>query len=228
MGRLSATNLTEVSAGSLRRVRLLKMEYPSGTLYLADRAVPGLTYGGQTYIGDGTVIDIGDITETTELAATPFRLRLSAGNTTLATRFRDDDWMFSLVEFAEGYLTPDDVWVDTPESYGSFYMVGGTQAAGVIEQYCESIAIDLDRMSLVTPSDADQKLRYSGDTYYTNVPALDDKEVEWGGKRANARQFPGYGGGNGAGIGSYITGIPGDAIVNNDIAATASPRVHTT
>lgn len=225
MGRLSATNATEVNAASLRVVRLVKLAFPSGTLYLADTAAPGLTYSSQTYTGDGTLLELGDIEEHTDSTASALRIRLSAGNSTLASRFSTDDWQYSAVEVAIGFLNEAGAFVDTPEPLGSWYMGNGAWSAGVIELYCENAAIDLERVSLVTPSDADQQLRYTGDTFFTNVAALEDKEVEWGGRRMNGRNVVGYGGGNGGGIGSYVTGIPGDAIVNNDLAATASPRV---
>lgn len=222
MGRLSALNLAEVNAAGLRRIRLVKLAYPGQTFYLADQAAPGITYDGQTYTGDGTLIDQGDFTEKMDLSMSPLRLRLSAGNSALKTAFLAGDWHRSLVEIVWGFLNANGTLVDTAESLGTWYMSGGGVVANVIEQYCESLAIDFARTSLITPSDSDQQLVHSGDTFFTNVPALEEMEIAWGGRVMQARSRGG--GGNGAGIGSYLTGLPGDAIVNNGIAATTSGR----
>lgn len=213
MGRLSATNATEVNAASLRRVLLVSLAYPSGTLYLADQTAPGLTYGGQTYVGDGTLIDCGDVAEKSDLTPSALRLRLSASNLTLLARFRDDNWHRSLVQFAVGFLDANGVFVDTPASLGSWYMSGGGMANSVIEQYCESFAVDLYRPSLLTPSDADQKVRYPGDTFFTNVPALEEKEIEWGGRRQTARSTNAGGVPIATGFGG-VFGLYGSGAVN--------------
>lgn len=202
MGRLAASNLTEVQAASLRPVILVRLDFPSGELFLTDVRAPGLTYGGDTYTCDGTLQGISPISERADGKVANCEVLLSYANATVLAAARDDKFHYSEAEIAFGFLSAaTNTFVTTPDSLGNWYMssaeidTGGT----LVRLTLEPTIIDLRQASLITSSDADQQKRYSGDTFFKHTAALDEKQIQWGGDHLVVRT---RGGGGAAGGGT--------------------------
>lgn len=198
MGRLSSANYAQANAAALTPVHFLRIVFPSTTFRLHDFNGGPLTYGGASYVCDGTLLSIGAVHERADGKVGQLQVSLSAGNATLCRVFRDDDWHYAIVEVALGFLR-DGVLVAEPQSFGSWYLSTGewSDDSELINLTCEPVSILFLRQSLVTATNADQQRRYSGDTIFTHVAALDEKEIEWGGSRISVKSGAGSTGGLG-------------------------------
>lgn len=219
MGRLAASNLTEVQAASLRPVTLVRLDFPSGELFLTDVRAPGLTYGGDTYTCDGTLLGISPLSERADGKVGNCELLLSYANATVLAACRDDKFHYAVVEIALGFLSAaTNTFVTTPDSLGNWYMSAAEIDTGgaTVRLTIEPTIIDLRQASLITSSDADQQKRYSGDTFFKHTAALDEKRIEWGGTRAIVHVGGGGGGGGGVLVYGYVSDTEHNAANNRD------------
>lgn len=189
--------LTEIDAGRLMPVNFVRLAYPSATFRLHDFAGVTLDLDGEDYVGDGTLLGFDSLSERADGKVGGLTIGLSAANETLKAAFRDDKWHFKHAQLSLGLLQPDYSFIDTPISFGTSYMSTGewsTEGAS-ISQVCEPVTNDLRRVAVFMSSDADQQSRYPDDTIFTHTSAMDEIEVNWGGRSFIFRDNAGRGGG---------------------------------
>ena len=143
--------------------------------------VGDLSANGNTYSGVGDLLGIGNLEEAAELKASGLSLTLSGVPDTLLTAAlaheysgRDAKVYFgvdgnsNLIEVYTGFM--DTMTIDdTPE-------------AATITLTIENRLIDLERTNAFRYTQESHGSLYSGDTFFSYVQDLQDKEVEWGPK----------------------------------------------
>ncbi len=179
MARLTSTLAALAAGASVSPVILVRLAFPSGTLYLADQ---NCSYGGNTYSADGTLQNISPIIERADSKVGGLTITLAA-TSAVRTAIVGDALQFADAQILLGFLSSGTL--SDAESLGTFLMSHAEYdiTSGTVGLICEPVAIRLLRANMVMASNADQQKRYSGDTFFTHTAALDEKEIEWGGVR---------------------------------------------
>lgn len=206
MGRLSGTLASAVAGGNPRPIGLVRLDLPTASFYLAERQVPALTYNGDTYVGDGTLLGVSPIGERADGRFQGVTINLAATDelldVVLANRIR-----YSPAEIAWAFVDENDELLDPPESLGAFlvstYQLDAEARSLAVQ--IESVAIRLKRTNVVLGAHNDQQGRYPGDTIFKFTPIIDGKEFAWGGLVVQQ----GGGGGIGGMGGSQVI-LPGN------------------
>lgn len=182
MGRLSSTLAAVVAGQAVAPVILVRLAFPSGTLYLSDGPYP-VSYGGYTYTNDGTLQTITPIHERTDSKVGGVTIGLAA-TSAVRTAIVSDAFQFAEAQIVWGFLSNGSL-LDS-ESLGTFLMSTAQYdiGSGSVGLVCEPVAIRLLRANMVMASKADQDKRYSGDTGFDFTAAMDELELEWGGARS--------------------------------------------
>ena len=138
-----------------------------------------LSANSNTYLGAGDLMGISELQEAAELKATGCTLTFSGINSSILTSAlsyeysgRDAKIYFgvngnsNLVEVFTGYMDTMSI-EDQPDS-------------STITLTIENRLIDLERTNVFRYTQESHATLYSGDTFFSYVQDLQDKEVEWG------------------------------------------------
>jgi hypothetical protein len=182
MGRLTATNRSALDLQHVRLVHLVSLAFPGVTFRFCDWSGIELTYDSQVYVGDSTLLSFDSVSERTDGKVASMVIQLSAANAALLAAFNAGGWHYHRAEIIVGLLSSSYQFVDTPESLGPWYMSTGEldYEQGVLGIVTEPVANDLRRKKLLTSSDADQQLRYPGDTLFRFTPQMEERVFAWG------------------------------------------------
>lgn len=207
--------VTAVESAHVRPLMFAMLDFDSGTLYLHD-GIGTHTWGGHDWLGLG---DFGgvDLIEEGE-RATPYavQLRLSGIDSSIATEALGESYYLREVQLYIGFLDAGNVLVDDPDVIWSGRMdvmdiQAGTQSAIILT--CESYLARMDRINGNLFSDSELQSNYSGDTFLTYLPRMQELKLIWAETRAgsmgNDRSISGRHGG--------IGGIPGGIYIGRPL-----------
>ena len=183
---IGSTFSTQLSSGQLRPFYAVKMNFSSGTLFLAT-TYADLTIDSQTYIGSGNILNISPITETADTRATGIQIILNGLDSSILSAGLNDDVQGMSVNLYFGVLTTTanaDAIVDTPYQIFSGFIDSMVLEEGgenstltfTVENKLVTLEIPVDRRY----TDQDQQNLYTGDKGCGFVTSLQDKSVAWG------------------------------------------------
>lgn len=186
---LITANRNAASADSVVMVDLIAIAFPAplGTLRLASGDTD-VTFGGNTYVADGTLGEAGAAEETTDLKPRTLKLTLSGARANLIAALRAGTWQYVRADGWLGFLNantgalvadPYPIAQDLRASTASIVLDRG-RATVTLE--VEGRELALARDSAVLATHATQLRRYAGDTGLSLVAAIVDKKVQWGGR----------------------------------------------
>tara|TARA_R110001606_G_scaffold262319_1_gene410968 strand:- start:102 stop:662 length:561 start_codon:yes stop_codon:yes gene_type:complete len=179
---LSTNNSNVLDDEVLRPIYFLKLEFPSGNVFLnsSDRDI---TWGGNSYIGSGTIGTLSDIEETAELQANGIKLTLSGIPSTYVSIALTTEYQGSTATEYLGFLNNDYVLVDDP----FIIFVGKVDTMSIslsdtatIELEIENRLIDWERPRISRFTNEEQQNLYSGDKGLEFVDSVAEKELFWG------------------------------------------------
>ena len=179
---LSTNNSNVLDDEVLRPIYFLKLEFPSGNVFLnsSDRDI---TWGGNSYIGSGTIGTLSDIEETAELQANGIKLTLSGIPSTYVSIALTTEYQGSTATEYLGFLNNDYVLVDDP----FIIFVGKVDTMSIslsdtatIELEIENRLIDWERPRISRFTNEEQQNLYSGDKGFEFVDSVAEKELFWG------------------------------------------------
>ena len=179
---LSTNNSNVLNDDVLRPIYFLKLEFPSGNVFLnsSDRDI---TWGGNSYIGSGTIGTLSDIEETAELQANGIKLTLSGIPSTYVSIALTTEYQGSTATEYLGFLNNDYVLVDDP----FIIFVGKVDTMSIslsdtatIELEIENRLVDWERPKISRFTNEEQQNLYSGDKGLEFVDSVAEKEVFWG------------------------------------------------
>lgn len=179
---LDATLVAEISKIVFRPAVLAQLTFRSETSY-AWSGIGPLVWDGNTYLGMGSLADIGAISEGTEVAAAGTTLSLSGIDSSLLAECMGDIQVGA----------PAKVWFAAVGSDGSViapYLAFSGEIdksnidygpeTSTITVALESRLTDLQRATLKRYTTADQHILYPDDTAFNWVEILNDISLKWG------------------------------------------------
>lgn len=170
----------------LHPILLIEAYFDSGTMRLWN-GIGDLSYGGETYYGAGSLIAVSQITETRNIEARGATLSLSGIPTTFLSLALSEDYQDRKVVQRLALLDDTGAIIADPYTIFSGKMDvmqitdGGDTATIVVSAENDLIALKRPNERRRTPED--QKLKYTGDTFFDGVAKLQDAEIVWGGKQ---------------------------------------------
>jgi hypothetical protein len=183
---LTAGVITEITAGNLRPIILVAMQFSSGWVYLWS-GTGTLSWNGQSWTGTGYLGKMEALTETQEVEAQGVRFSLSGVPNSLLTSALQEVRQGNPVIVYQGFLTAADAVVSSPYQAWAGRMdsceieEGGETST--IYLIAESRLIDLKRSRERRFTHDDQQIDFSGDLGFEFVPAIQEKNVIWGGSQ---------------------------------------------
>lgn len=172
-----------VTAGTVRPVFLITGEFDSGTIRFWN-GVGTLTYGGNNYTGAGNLLKISEIVENQKIEARGASFELSGIPSTNIALALTEEYQGRTVTQTFAPLDVNGVPVADP-----FLIFSGEADVMSIEEgrnsaslrlTAESDLIGLTRLNERRHTPEDQKLTYSGDTFFDQVASLQSKDLVWG------------------------------------------------
>ena len=175
--------IAELASGQVRPAIFFEAQFPSGFLRLWS-GLGSITWGGQTWVGAGTLMGIGAIEESADVVATGTTISLSGIPTDLVS--------LCLADARQGM--PGKVWIGFMSAAGAVIadpilafagrldvpsIMDGAERCEIQITY-ESRLIDLNRSREWRYTHESQQQFSAGDRGFEYVSALQDKELRWG------------------------------------------------
>ena len=165
-----------------------------------------ITFGGSTYEGAGSLLNISNIDDTMELKSTNITISLAGMNETVLNLALSESYQNRNITVFMGYLMGG-----TREVMGTLVLFKGRMQkmsifdnpqGSTIQLEAENRLIDLERPSNLRFTKESQKYIDSTDTSFNLVASLQDKEIVWG--KASSTGGGSTGGGSTGGMNRHM------------------------
>ncbi len=165
-----------------------------------------ITFGGSTYEGAGSLLNISNIDDTMELKSTNITISLAGMNETVLNLALSESYQNRNITVFMGYLMGG-----TREVMGTLVLFKGRMQkmsifdnpqGSTIQLEAENRLIDLERPSNLRFTKESQKYIDSTDTSFNLVASLQDKEIVWG--KASSTGGGSTGGGSSGGMNRHM------------------------
>jgi len=175
----------EITSTHVRPIYLAQFVFDSETLRFWNGTAP-FDYDGDTYTGAGNLLKFDEIEETQKIEARGMKFNLSGIPSALIAIALGEEYQDRAVTIDLAFLDADGAIIADPYRFFSgkadvMSITDGAETA-TISLTAESDIIALLRVNERRRTPEDQKLTYSGDTFFDTVAALQSKEIIWGGK----------------------------------------------
>ena len=179
---LSTNNSNVLNDEVLKPIFFLKLEFPSGTLYL-NSTERNVTWGGNQYLGAGNISSVSDIEETSELQANGVNFQITGIPSTyisvaLTTEYQGSNATEYLGFFNNAYGLVDDPFIIFVGKVDT--MAISLSNTATIELDIENRLIDWERPRISRFTNEEQQNLYSGDKGLEFVDSVAEKELFWG------------------------------------------------
>lgn len=158
----------------------VEMDLDSGSIFMWS-GVGDLTFGGNTYAGVGTLVNIGQIEEVSELSARGASITLNGIPSTMLSMALTEKYQGRKAFIRFGVIT--DSGAEVLEVFSGFLdqmnINEGSETCS-ISVTIESKLIDLERPRVSRYNSATQKAIYPDDLGFDFVESLQDKQFTWG------------------------------------------------
>jgi hypothetical protein len=199
MRDLSTEMQAVATADVIRPILLVECDFDSGDLNLWN-GVGNLTYGGKTYVGAGTLLNVSSVQETVDLKANGLTVTLSGISGALVDQAKTEDYQGRSLVVKLGAMDESNDVIASPEVMFAGFMdtmkITETGETSSITVNVENKLIAFERAKVRRFTDADQKIDHPTDKGFEFVTSIQEKEIVWG-KTQTA---------SGSGVGSPFTG----------------------
>ena len=172
-----------VTADLVRPILLVQCAFDSGNLNLWN-GIGDLTVDSVDYVGTGTLLQIGDIQETTQLSANGITVSLSGILPSLVQKARDENYQGRELKVLLGAMDATNNVISSPTVIFSGFMdtmtinEGGETSS--IQVTVENRLIEFERSRVRRYTAEDQKIDYPNDKGLEFVAEMAEKEIVWG------------------------------------------------
>lgn len=195
---LSSAMESAVEADVVRPIVLVTCAFDSGDLNLWN-GIGTLTVSSVDYVGAGTLLNIGEIAESSELQANGITVTLSGITDPLLAKARDEDYQGRELTVKLGAMDASNGVITSPVTVFSGFMdtmvINDSSETATIQVNVENRLIEFERTRIRRYTAEDQKIDYPNDKGLEFVAEMQEKEIAWG------RSFVSSGGGGGGGGG---------------------------
>lgn len=192
---MSSGMQTAVEADLVRPIILVSCAFDSGDLNIWN-GIGDLTVNFVDYVGAGTLLNIGEIAESSELQANGITVTLSGITDPLLAKARDEDYQGRELTVKMGAMDAANAVITDPITVFSGFMdtmvINDSAETATIQVNVENRLIEFERTRVRRYTAEDQKIDYPTDKGLEFVAEMSEKEIIWG------RSTPvagGYGGG---------------------------------
>jgi hypothetical protein len=184
MARTLGTNFeAELAAGEVQPFFAVLMEFDGGDMRVWN-GYGDITIDGETYVGSADFLNLGEITETSEVQAAGVSVALTGLDSSLVATALDEAYQGRPLKIFFGFLDNTGTIIDTPYTIFSGRMdvmtIEDAGATANINVTAESRLIDLDRSRARRFTSEDQKIDYPNDKGLEMVASLQDTVIIWG------------------------------------------------
>lgn len=187
-----------MTAEVVRPILFVECDFDTAPLYLWN-GVGNLAYDSKTYIGAGTLLNVGAIGESSELTANGTTVTLSGIGSALTQVARDEDYQGREIIIKLGAMNETgDVIADPVILFSGFMDVMTINEGGELSSIAvtaENRLIAFDRSKIRRYTDQDQKIDYPNDKGFEFVSSIQQMDIKWGKPNQS-------GGGSGSGGGT--------------------------
>ena len=180
---LGASTATEVASDYVRPALFVHCNFDSGDLNLWT-GMGSIIAGGRTYTGVGTLLDISDIQESTNLAANGIKVTLSGVLSSLISIARDEDYQGRKLEVLFAAINDTGDLINNPIIMFSGFMdtmtINDGGETATITLSVENRLIEFERTRVRRYTAEDQQIDHPGDLGLEFVADLEEKEIVWG------------------------------------------------
>ncbi len=196
---LSSAMESAVEANLVRPIVLVTCAFDSGDLNLWN-GIGNLTVNSVDYVGAGTLLNIGEIAESSELQANGITVTLSGITDPLLAKARDEDYQGRELNVKLGAMDAVNDVISNPVTVFSGFMdvmtINDAGETATIQVSVENRLIEFERTRIRRYTAEDQKIDYPNDKGLEFVAEMAEKEIVWG------RAIVGSGGGAAPGQGN--------------------------
>ena len=196
---LTSSMQTAVTADLVRPIILVECVFDSGDLNLWN-GIGTLTVSSVDYVGAGTLLNIGEIAESSELQANGINVTLSGITDPLLSKARDEDYQGRELTVKLGAMDSSNGVISDPVIVFSGFMdtmvINDSAETATIQIAVENRLIEFERTRIRRYTAEDQKIDYPNDKGLEFVAELSEKEIVWG----RSQVISGGDGGDGGGI----------------------------
>ena len=191
---MSSSMESAVEADLVRPIVLVTCAFDSGDLNLWN-GIGALTVNSVDYVGAGTLLNIGEIAESSELQANGITVTLSGITDPLLAKARDEDYQGRELTVKLGAMDAANAVITNPITVFSGFMdtmvINDSSETATIQVNVENRLIEFERTRIRRYTAEDQKIDYPTDKGLEFVAEMAEKEIVWG------RSLVGSGGGSG-------------------------------
>jgi hypothetical protein len=172
-----------VTADLVRPIILVQCAFDSGNLNLWN-GVGNLTVSSVDYVGAGTLLAIGEISETSELQANGITVTLSGITDPLLAKARDEDYQGRELKVLLGAMDSSNGVISTPVNVFSGFMdtmvINDSSETATIQIAVENRLIGFERTRVRRYTAEDQLIDFPNDKGLEFVADMAEKEIVWG------------------------------------------------
>jgi len=180
---LSSAMESAVEADLVRPIVLVTCAFDSGDLNLWN-GIGDLTVSGVDYVGAGTLLNIGEIAESSELQANGITVTLSGITDPLLAKARDEDYQGRELTVKLGAMDAANAVITNPITVFSGFMdtmvINDSSETATIQVAVENRLIEFERTRIRRYTAEDQKIDYPNDKGLEFVAEMAEKEIVWG------------------------------------------------
>lgn len=183
MRNLDPTLLAAMESGFIMPVFFAMLTFRTSTRYVWTGA-GSISFNGQTYLGIGSLGQVGGVNEGVQVKAEGTSVTLSGIDPALLNECMTDIQLGAPATLWFGLMTNTRLLIGTPYKLFSGSIDKPTVSVGAatisITLNLESRLIDLSRPSNFRYTTADQHIAYPNDSAFTWVEILNDQALIWG------------------------------------------------
>ena len=172
-----------VTADLVRPIVLVQCAFDSGDLNLWN-GIGTLTVSSVDYVGAGTLLSIGEISESSELQANGITVTLSGISDPLLSKARDEDYQGRELTVKLGAMDSSNGVISAPVTVFSGFMdtmvINDSSETATIQMAVENRLIEFERTRVRRYTAEDQKIDYPNDKGLEFVAEMAEKEIVWG------------------------------------------------
>ncbi len=184
---LTSAMESAVTADLVRPILLVQCAFDSGNLNLWN-GIGDLTVDSVDYVGAGTLLEIGEISETSELSANGLTVALSGITEPLISKARDEDYQGRELKVLLGAMDATNSVIANPVIVFSGFMdtmtINDGSETATIQVAVENRLIEFERNRVRRYTAEDQKIDFPNDKGLEFVAEISEKQINWGRRNA--------------------------------------------
>ena len=177
-----AALLSALAQSEVQPYYAVEMLFDSGAVRLWT-GYDNRTIAGQTYIGTGSLLNIQGLGEVADLSAKSITISLSGIGGSLVSLALQESYQRRVCRVYFGEASVPDI-VEVFSGQLNVMTIEDSGDTSTISVLVDSKLVELERASNRRYTSENQKSRYSDDTFFDYVSAIQDAEIVWGRKSA--------------------------------------------